>query len=108
MNEKDPPNMEQVGKRRTFTTVTTTANDLIKKCKNALDEDKLAVLLEGLEEATREYLSIMLEKLEVPEIINHTPKAKALYELDIAGLFNLEQPEIEQATVSKNLTKRLV
>lgn len=99
MADKDPPNMEPVGKKRTFTTVTTTANDLIKKCKNALDEDKLAIILEGLEEATREYLSIMLEKLELSEIIDHTPKAQALYELDISGLFSLEKPEIEQAQV---------
>lgn len=94
--------MENVGKKRTFTTITTTANNLIKKCKNALDEDKLAILLEGLEEATREYMSIMLEKLELPDIIEHTPRAKALYELDIAGLFSLEKPELEQAKVSLN------
>ena len=99
MSESEPGKMETI-KKRTFTTITTTANNLIKKCKNALDDDKLPVLVEGLEEATREYLSIMLEKLEVSEIINHAPKAKALYELDIAGLFNLEKPEIEKATVS--------
>ena len=100
MTDTEPPGtMEQVGKKRTFTTITTTANGLIKKCKNALDEDKLAFMLEGLEAATREYLSIMLEKLDLPEVIEHTPKARALYELDIAGLFTLEKKEVEQATV---------
>lgn len=101
MADSEPPNMNVVGKKRTFTTITTTANNLIKKCKNALDEDKLAILVEGLEEATREFLSIMLEKVELPEIIDHTPKAQALYELDISGLFSLEKPEIEQAKVSQ-------
>ena len=106
MAEADGPSkMEPLGKKRTFTTITTTANNLIKKCKNALDEDKLAVLLEGLEEATREYMSIMLEKLELPEIIVHEPKAKMLYQLDIAGLFCLEKPEVEQAKV--NLRDRI-
>ena len=99
MTDSEMSKMEPVGKKRTFTLITTTANNLIKKCKNATNEDKLAILLEGLEEATREYLSIMLEKLELPEIIDHTPKAEALYELDIAGLFSLEKKEVEQAKV---------
>ena len=60
----------------------------------------MAVLLEGLEGATREYLSIMLEKLELPEIIEHEPKARALYDVDIAGLFTLEKKEVEQAKVN--------
>ena len=101
MTDTEPAKMEQVGKKRTFTLITTNANNLIKKCKNALDEDKLAVVVEGLEEATREFLSIMLEKLELPEIIEHTPKAKALYDLDISGLFCLEKQEMEQAKVSQ-------
>ena len=100
MADSEPPQMDQVGAKRTFTTITTTANKLIKKCKNAVDEDKFAVLVEGLEGATREYMSIMLEKLELSEIVSHTPKAQALFELDIAGLFNLEKSEVEQATVS--------
>lgn len=100
MTDSEPAPMDQVGKKRTFTTITTTANALIKKCKNALEEDKLAVLLEGLEGATKEYLSIMLEKLDLPEIIEHEPKARALYNLDITGLFTLEKQEVEQAKVS--------
>lgn len=91
--------MEQVGKKRTFTLITTSANNLIKKCKNAPDDEKLGIILEGLEEATREYLSIMLEKLELSDILVHTPKAKALYELDIAGLFALEKDEVEKVKV---------
>ena len=100
MTDTEPPPMETVGTKRTFTTITTTANKLIKKCKSALDEDKLAVILEGLEGATKEYMSIMLEKLEVSEIAEHTPKAQELFQLDIAGLFQLEKPDVEKATVS--------
>ena len=53
MADSDPQAMEQI-KKRTFTTITTTANNLIKKVKSAGEEDKLPVLLEGLEAATRE------------------------------------------------------
>ena len=95
---EEPPAPEAITKR-TFTTVTTTGNDLIKKCKAAHDEDKLAILVPGLEAATREYISIMLEKLELPEIITHTPKASFLYKLDLSSLFTMEADEIKKATV---------
>ena len=95
----EPPAPELLSKR-TFTTVTTTANALIKKCKAAPDEDKLALLVPGLEKATKEYLSIMLEKLELPEIITHTPKASFLYKLDLSTLFTMEAEDIKKATVS--------
>ena len=100
MTEPDLPTMENVGQKRTFTTITTTANKLIKKCKNTVEDEKLSVLLEGLEVATKEYLSIMLEKLDLPEIITHSPRGQRLYELDISSLFTLEAKEVEQATVS--------
>ena len=92
--------MDNVGKKRTFTTITTTANNLIKKCQKAAEEDKLATLVDGLEGATREYLSIMLEKLELSEIIIHSPKGKFLYELDLKKLFSPEEKEVEEVTVS--------
>ena len=99
MSESEPPNMDNVGKKRTFTTITTTANNLIKKCQKAAEEDKLAILVQGLEAATREYLSIMLEKLDLTEIITHSPKGKFLYELDLAKLFSPEEKEVEEVTV---------
>ena len=99
MAENDLPPMDQVGKKRTFTTITTTANNLIKKCKNAVEEEKLAVLVEGLESATKEYLSIMLEKLDLTEILTHSPKGKFLYELDLKTLFSAEAKEVEEASV---------
>lgn len=101
MSESEPPQMDNVGKKRTFTTITTTANNLIKKCQKAAEEDKLATLVQGLEAATREYLSIMLEKLDLTEIITHSPKGKFLYELDLKKLFSPEEKEVEEATVSR-------
>ena len=100
MAENELPPLDQVGKKRTFTTITTTANNLIKKCKNVVEEEKLAVLVEGLESATKEYLSIMLEKLDLAEILTHSPKGKFLYELDLKTLFSAEAKEVEEATVS--------
>ena len=94
----EPPQAEMISKR-TFTTVTTTANALIKKVKAAHDEDKLAILVVGLEAATKEYLSIMLEKLELPEIITHSPKGSFLYKLDLSNLFTMEADDIKKATV---------
>ena len=91
--------MDQVGQKRTFTTITTTANKLIKKCKNAVDEDKLATLVEGLQGATREYLSIMLEKLDLTEILTHSPQGKFLYELDLQSLFSPEEKDVEEVKV---------
>ena len=96
----DEPPPAEVLSKRTFTTVTTTANALIKKCKAAPDEDKLAILVAGLEVATKEYLSIMLEKLELPEIITHSPKGNFLYKLDLSTLFTMEADDIKKATVS--------
>jgi len=100
MAENEPPNMDQIGKKRTFTTITTTANNLIKKVKGVVEDEKLPVLVEGLEAATKEYLSIMLEKLDVAEIMTHSPKAKFLYELDLAKLFAPETKEVEKVKVS--------
>ena len=102
MSETEPPPMDNVGKKRTFTTITTTANNLIKKCQKAAEEDKLATLVDGLEGATREYLSIMLEKLDLSDIILHSPKGKFLYELDLKKLFSPEEKEVEEVTVSLN------
>ena len=103
MADSDPQAMEQI-KKRTFTTITTTANNLIKKVKSAGEEDKLPILLEGLEAATREYLSIMLEKLELTDIIAHSPKGRFLYALDLKTLFTseAEKKELEQAKVRKS------
>ena len=92
--------MDQIGKKRTFTTITTTANYLIKKVKGVSEDEKLPVLVEGLEAATKEYLSIMLEKLDVAEIMTHSPKAKFLFELDLAKLFAPETKEVEKVKVS--------
>lgn len=104
MTDTEPPPMDQVGKKRTFTTITTTANNLIKKCQKASEEDKLATLVEGLEGATREYLSIMMEKLDLAEIIAHSPKGKFLYELDLKKLFSPEEEEVEEVKASIALT----
>ena len=100
MTEPELPPLDQVGKKRTFTLITTTANNLIKKVKSVGDEEKLAILVDGLHAATREYISIMLEKLELTEIISHSPKGKFLYELDLKKLFTQEDKELEQVTVS--------
>ena len=99
MTDQEPAPMEPVGQKRTFATITATANKLIKRCKNAPDEEKLAIVVEGLELATKEYLSIMLEKLDLTEIISHSPQAKRLYELDLVSLFTLEKPEVEKVQV---------
>ena len=103
MADNDLPPLDQVGKKRTFTTITTTANNLIKKVKGVADEEKLPVLVEGLEAATKEYLSIMMEKLDLAEILTHTPKAKFLYELDLAKLFAPETKEVEEVKVSPDV-----
>ena len=95
---EEPPPAEMLTKR-TFTTVTTTGNELIKKCKAAADEDKLAIIVHGLEIATKEYISIMLEKLELSEVITHTPKASFLYKLDLSKVFTMEADDIKKATV---------
>ena len=100
MADNELPPLDQVGKKRTFTTITTTANNLIKKVKGVSDDEKLPVLVEGLEAATKEYLSIMMEKLDLAEILTHTPKAKFLYELDLAKLFAPETKEVEKVKVS--------
>ena len=104
MTDADPPPMDNI-KKRTFTTITTTANNLIKKVKSAGEEDKLPILLEGLESATREYLSIMLEKLELTDILVHSPKGRFLYALDLKTLFTseAEKKEMEQVKVIKHL-----
>ena len=99
MTDSEPPPLDQVAKKRTFTTITTTANNLIKKVKSAIEEDKLAVLVNGLEAATKEYMSIMLEKLELTDIIEHSPKGQFLYELDFKTLFSSEEKEVQEATV---------
>ena len=96
--------MDQVGQKRTFTTITSTANKLIKKCNGVSDEDKLPVLVEGLKGATKEYLSIMLEKLDLKDIITHSPKGKFLYELDLQKLFSPEEEQVEQVTVRVDLS----
>ena len=100
MTDAEPPQMDLVGQKRTFTTITTTANKLIKKCKSVAEEDKLATLVTGLEAATREYLSIMLEKLDLAEIIVHSPEGQFLYELDLPKLFSPEEKEVEEVKVS--------
>ena len=95
----EPPQVDVLTKR-TFTTITTTGNELIKRCRNAIDEDKLPFLVEGLENATKEYLSIMLEKLDLPEILTHSPEGKFLYNLDMKSLFERETEEVTQVKVN--------
>ena len=99
MTEQETPAMEILSKR-SFTTVTATANQLIKRCKSTADEQKLEVILEGLEASTKEYLSIMLERLEVADLIDKVPEADALYRLDVKTLFELEKSDVDMATVS--------
>ena len=100
MDETEVPNMEALGVKRTMTTCTATANQLIKKCKAVPEQEKLGVVLQGLEAATREYMSIMLEKLEINDMLEHTPEAAALFKLDFKTLFDLEKNQMDVAKVS--------
>ena len=99
MDETEVPIMETVGVKRTMTTCTATANQLIKKCKAVPDHEKLEVILQGLEAATKEYMSIMLEKLDINDIVVHTPEAAALFDLDFKTLFDLEKGQMDLAKV---------
>ena len=97
--------MTSVAPKRSMTTVTNTANTLCKRVTKTADEDKFAVILDGLQEATKEYVSIMLEKLELNEILSHTPAASFLYRLDWQTLFEVEASEVKKAEVKLKLPK---
>ena len=94
------PEMVDVGKKRSFTTVTTTGKAVIKECEKAADEDKLAELVKGLELATKEYVSIMLEKCDLKQILTHSPRGAFLYRLDFAAFFDINRSQLEKAKVS--------
>ena len=93
------PAMKKIQKR-TFNTVTATGTALIKEVKAKPDEEKLPTLVPGLQHATKEYVSIMLEKLELEQILTHSPEGSFLYRLDYKEFFDMNKAELEQAKVT--------
>ena len=98
LSEPEVPEMKKLEKRD-FRTVTATGTALIKEVKATPDEEKLAVLIDGLESATKEYISIMLEKAQLEQILTHSPEGSFLYKLDFKGLFESNKSGLEKAQV---------
>ena len=84
------PPMEKL-KKRDFKTVTQNGNDLIKTINTTKDAaDHPQIIKEGLEAVVREYISIIVEKANLNELINTEEKYKFLGLVDVKSIFETE------------------
>ena len=82
------PEMEQIQKRD-FRLVTRTGNDLIKTITTTKEaEGHPEIIKEGLEAAVREYISIIVEKSSLNELISNDERYSFLGSLDVKSIFD--------------------
>ena len=70
MTEPALPEMEQIGAKRDFRTVTKSGNDLVKTILATKESpDHGQIIKEGLETVIKEYISIIVEKTDLNALI---------------------------------------
>ena len=85
MGEKMPEMTKLVP--RDFRLVTKTGNELIKTITSTREaSDHTGIIKEGLEAAIREYISIIVEKADLNELIDTKDDYKFLAELDVKSM----------------------
>ena len=84
---KDMPNAEAIQKRD-FRLVTKTGNELIKTITTTKDTvGHPEIIKDGLEAAVREYISIIVEKSDLNDLVNTKDEYKFLGSLDVKSIF---------------------
>ena len=74
--------------KRDFKTVTKTGNELIKTIVTTKDAQGHAeIIKDGLEAAVREYISIIVEKADLNDLVNTDGDYKFLGSLDVKSIF---------------------
>ena len=74
--------------KRDFRLVTTSGNDLIKSITATRDsEDHPSIIKEGLESTIREYISIIVEKADLNDLVASDEKYQFLGKLDVKSMF---------------------
>ena len=99
---ENPPNLESIGAKRDFKTVTKTGNELIKAIQATHEsEDHGQIIKEGLQSAIREYISIILEKAELSDKVGDDKRYDFLQEMDFQSIF--EDRQAVEAVVTQKL-----
>lgn len=84
---KDLPDMTKTGVRD-FRLVTKNGNELIKTINNSRDAPSHPqIIKDGLEAVIREYISIIVEKASLNELVNTDKEYHFLGKLDVKALF---------------------
>lgn len=74
--------------QRDFRQVTKAGNELIKTITSTRDaSDHTGIIKEGLEAAIREYVSIIVEKADLNELVDSNDDYKFLGQLDVKSIF---------------------
>ena len=101
MAESSLPEMEQIGAKRDFRTVTKSGNDLVKTIlatRESPEHDQ--IIKEGLEAVIKEYISIIVEKTDLNVLVTEDEKYKFLQKLDIRSIFD-SKPASRSPTADK-------
>ena len=89
---KDLPEMTKTGVRD-FRLVTKNGNELIKTINNSRDAPSHPqIIKDGLEAVIREYISIIVEKASLNELVNTDENYHFLGKLDVKALFEDQKP----------------
>ena len=101
MADSNLPDMEPIGTKRDFRTVTKSGNDLVKTIlatKESPEHDQ--IIKEGLEAVIKEYISIIVEKTDLNVLVTEDAKYKFLQKLDIKSIFE-SKPATKSPTADK-------
>lgn len=115
MTDSEPPQMELIPKpdekndppqKRDFRTVTRSGNELIKTITTTSGAaDHGQIIKDGLEAAIFEYISIIVEKADLKDLVSTDDKYKFLGKLDIKSIF---EPKIKSKSVVTDKLQHVV
>ena len=87
-------------KPRSFSAITTLANNFTKKVKEEQDTaEKLDLLKKGIHEALKTFVSIAFEKAEVNDLISNDPAFQHLQFFDPTAIFTADMDKLQVAKV---------
>ena len=98
MSEPNLPEMTPIGNKRDFRTITKNGNDLVKTIIATKESpDHGQIIKEGLESTIKEYISIIVEKTDLNELVSEGGKYQFLQKLDIRSIFEPKKSEKDAA-----------
>ena len=97
--------VESNPKPRSFSTVTTLANDFTKKVKEEQDTaEKLVLLKNGIHDALKNFVSIAFEKADVNDLISNEPAFQHLQFFDPSAIFTADMDSLQVGKVLSMIT----